>query len=316
MYKYVFYSLLYKEVFFIYYYVYEWFIVETGEIFYVGKGSRNRYKFTDRNNLFKEVLNNNNCDSRIIKYFETEEEAYKYEAKRIQELKEIGQCICNIMPGGAGGSGEYWTDELRKYYSENNVMKRPEQRIRMSKNNPMKNPEITIKVNSQKRVPIIFDGIRYSSIKEIVDKTGHSEETIQNWCLSGHSSDGKECYYEDNTHVSKSKKMIPFTYLGVHYESYIDFYKNTGIPKSTVKNWLRNGYDSHGNICKRDNDVRNLEYRSSNNITPIIVNGVKYNSISEATRILNVRRGYFSDILKGVIKDEKYICTYDDQQPS
>lgn len=30
------------------YYVYEWYIVETGEVFYLGKGCRNRYKTFDK----------------------------------------------------------------------------------------------------------------------------------------------------------------------------------------------------------------------------------------------------------------------------
>ena len=39
-----------------YYYVYEWYVIDTNEIFYVGKGSRNRYKYTDRNALFQEMI--------------------------------------------------------------------------------------------------------------------------------------------------------------------------------------------------------------------------------------------------------------------
>ena len=52
------------------FYVYEWYIKETNEIFYVGKGSEQRYKVTyDRNKLFNEIIQNHNCESRIVKYF-------------------------------------------------------------------------------------------------------------------------------------------------------------------------------------------------------------------------------------------------------
>lgn len=52
------------------FYVYEWYIKETNEIFYVGKGSGQRYKVTyNRNKLFNEIIQKHNCDSRIIKYF-------------------------------------------------------------------------------------------------------------------------------------------------------------------------------------------------------------------------------------------------------
>ena len=38
------------------FYVYEWYIVETGEIFYVGKGSGNRVtSMKDRNEYFKNI---------------------------------------------------------------------------------------------------------------------------------------------------------------------------------------------------------------------------------------------------------------------
>ena len=39
------------------YYVYEWYIEDTGEIFYLGKGSNNRMtSMKDRNKIFKEIL--------------------------------------------------------------------------------------------------------------------------------------------------------------------------------------------------------------------------------------------------------------------
>ena len=99
------------------YYVYEFYIVETNEIIYVGKGKGDRYKVKyHRNKLLTEKLNTYNCDSRIIKYFDNEKDAFMYEYEYIKLLKEQGLCSCNIYPGGAGGSGEYWTDELRKGY--------------------------------------------------------------------------------------------------------------------------------------------------------------------------------------------------------
>ena len=49
------------------FYVYEWFIKETNEIIYVGKGCRNRYKCLQHNRIFKEFIKRFNCESRIIK---------------------------------------------------------------------------------------------------------------------------------------------------------------------------------------------------------------------------------------------------------
>lgn len=52
------------------YYVYEWFIVETGEVIYVGKGTGRRYKVRKHNRLFNEMIRRFECDSRIVKEFE------------------------------------------------------------------------------------------------------------------------------------------------------------------------------------------------------------------------------------------------------
>ena len=106
------------------YYVYEFFIVETNEIIYVGKGKGKRYRVvSQRNSLLTYILKHYKCDSRIVKTFQNEKDAYMFEYEYINTLKEKGLCICNIYCGGAGGSGEYWTDELREEYSINNVMK-------------------------------------------------------------------------------------------------------------------------------------------------------------------------------------------------
>ena len=75
------------------FYVYEWYNTNTDEIFYVGKGCGNRYKnHSKRNKLFIEYYNNNSCASRIIAYYENEQDAFNAEKERITELKSKGMC--------------------------------------------------------------------------------------------------------------------------------------------------------------------------------------------------------------------------------
>ena len=100
------------------FYVYEWFIKSTNEIFYVGKGSGRRYKVRKHNRFFNDVVKNNDCDSRIVKTFQTEEEAFAYEYERIHKLQEKGLCKCNISSGGNGGTVKWWDEARRKQYSE------------------------------------------------------------------------------------------------------------------------------------------------------------------------------------------------------
>ena len=61
------------------YYVYEWFNTDTQEVFYVGKGIHKRYKVKKRNKAFNDYIKNNNCDSRIVKYFTSEKDAFEFE---------------------------------------------------------------------------------------------------------------------------------------------------------------------------------------------------------------------------------------------
>ena len=148
------------------YYVYEWYVIETNEVFYVGKGTRNRYKVKKHNKFFNDFNSRYNCDSTIIKTFQKEEDAFSYEYERIKELKALGQCVCNIYEGGTGGTTSWWTREMRESYSKKNVMKSEKQRIRMSQNNPMKNKEVSQKVGMTKRRRVIIGDRIYNSVSE------------------------------------------------------------------------------------------------------------------------------------------------------
>lgn len=299
------------------YYVYEWYIVDTGHIFYVGKGTRNRYKVhSKRNKLFMNVYNEFNCESRIIKFFDNEKDAFEYEAKYIKELKAKGQCDCNIHIGGAGGSGEYWTEELRKEYSVNNVMKRQEQRTRMSITNPMKNKEIALKTNAQKKCRIQIGETIYSSLADAASKMNCSTYTITQWYLYGETEQGEKCI---NLDYQNSKKrgavQKPFYYKDELFNNYEEFNQKYHIKHSTLKSWLSIGFDTEGNYCRRIDDKRELEYHKNSKSIPIIINGIKYPSLTQAEKQLPISRETISNYLKGKTFNPNYICIYDNQQP-
>ena len=302
------------------YYVYEWFIVETGEIIYVGKGTRNRYKVRKHNKFFNDMIRRYNCASRIVKEFESEVDAFEYEYIRVRELKESGQCVCNIHDGGFGGSTEWWTDEIRKQYSEKNVMKSSAQRERMKVNNPMRDPAISEKTNSQKRRPVIIGGVEYKSVKAAHEALSVTTDSIILWCKKGINAKGEYCRYKDSEQVIPSNGRYnkggcrSMTYNGKHYESPIDLAREKGIPDSRVLGWLKRGFDPDGNICRYDDDYRELAYHPVNKA--IIVNGIKYPSITIARQSLGVGKGVLEYYLKQDRPNAKYICKYDNQQPS
>lgn len=251
------------------YYVYEFYIVDTGEIIYAGKGKGRRYKVTSqRNELLTKMLAENNCKSRIVKTFDKEEDAFTFEFEYINQLRAQGQCICNIHSGGAGGSGEYWTEELRREYSERNVMKSPDQRARMSANNPMKDPKITKKVSEQKRKPVLIGDKEYSSVKEAQQAYGVAIDTIIRWCKKGVNSQGEKCRYKNEEQVVFSGTRYnkgscrSLTYKGKHYESPLDLAKELGCSASRIYSWTRRGFSPDGIPCRYDDDTRELGYEN------------------------------------------------------
>lgn len=77
------------------YYVYLWKIKETQEVIYVGKGSGKRWRsMKDRNDEFKKIRKQHECECEIVKYFVDEEEAYDFEKELGTFYKKIGQCKC------------------------------------------------------------------------------------------------------------------------------------------------------------------------------------------------------------------------------
>lgn len=95
------------------YYVYEWIIDDTNEVFYVGKGILSRTtELTGRNKRFLHIVSTNKCSSRIVKCFTDEDAAYQYEIERIEYWKNKGQASANIAMGGRfGNTLKYMTDE-------------------------------------------------------------------------------------------------------------------------------------------------------------------------------------------------------------
>lgn len=89
------------------YYVYEYYIVPTKEIFYVGKGTGDRYKTVKgRNKYFTDMFNSHKCAVRIFSKNLTEEEAYQIEYLRIQFLRKYTPFrLTNQTEGGDGIRG-------------------------------------------------------------------------------------------------------------------------------------------------------------------------------------------------------------------
>ena len=181
------------------YYVYKWFIESTGEVFYIGKGSGNRYKDVyKRNQIFKQEYYNvySDCKSEIIKYFDTEDEAFSYEEEMISYYRHIGQAKANIDKGGNGGYKSQWTPELRAY---------------MSKYNPMKNPEIAEKSTAHRpKRAIKYKDKIYNCASELVPVMGVSISKVCEYAKRGYDPNYEICQYLDTEYepIDYRKKFL------------------------------------------------------------------------------------------------------------
>lgn len=132
------------------YYTYEHIRPDTGAIFYVGKGCKNRaYNKINRNSHWKRIVNKNNgnFEVRIINWFNNEDDAFHAEIYHINQLKEK-YSLANKTTGGEGISGCIRYD-MR---GDNSWMRKPEHIERMSgDSNPMRQPGVAEKAASKNR---------------------------------------------------------------------------------------------------------------------------------------------------------------------
>lgn len=114
------------------YYVYEWYNVDTDEVFYIGKGTNSRYsQITGRNKFFTDYYNTHNCKSRIILENLSEKDAFELEIETIKWYKEnTDYRLTNQTDGGDGnafkcgelnpkfGKGEEIVGEKNPFYGK------------------------------------------------------------------------------------------------------------------------------------------------------------------------------------------------------
>lgn len=244
------------------FYVYEWFDKNTNKVFYVGKGTRNRYKVRKHNKFFNHMINTVDCESRIVKYFETEGEAFDYEYLYIKQKRKAGECLCNIYEGGTGGTVSWWDDKRRKEYSEKNVMKSQSQRKRMSENNPMKDKNIALKMGAKHMRAVVINHKIYPGVKIAAKEIGVCEYTISTWCRRGYDINGNPCRYEDEEQkeYSELKKMNPRITTakpviidGIRFLTLKQGAEYIGVASETLIRCIKSNKDCKGHKCRYDN---------------------------------------------------------------
>lgn len=248
------------------FYIYRWINAENNEVFYVGKGSRQRLtQLSHRNRLVKKYLEENkNWYSEIIEYLEDEKEAFNKEDYWIKYYKNLGQATCNINKGGSGGYASIWSEEKRKYQSEHNPMKREDQRKRMSIKNPMKNKEISQKVSLSKSKAVYINGNYFPTARKASKAFNVNIATIYNWCKRGYDITGNPCRYakeeqkEYEFRRSGSRKVI---IDGIKFNSIKDGAAYLGTTNDNLIHYLKRNKLYKGHTCSYDNQQPSINLK-------------------------------------------------------
>lgn len=121
------------------YYVYEWYVKDTNEVFYVGKGTGQRYKeHKRRNKMFLDFYATHDCESRIIKNNLTEQEAFDYEIEMIKYYREqTSYRLSNVEDGGYQDTPYRHLSEKEKEAWRKRSSLSKKGKINQGKNNPM-----------------------------------------------------------------------------------------------------------------------------------------------------------------------------------
>lgn len=234
------------------FYVYEWYDIDTQQVFYVGKGCGKRaYETKQRNNKFLDYYSKHNTDVRIVFSNLMEEEAFKKEKELYEKYSQSpNNILCNLMECGYGGLNQVWTKEMREYWSQNNPMKELDQIERMRNNNPMKNKEIALKSGKKHKRPVIINGIYYDGVKDAAKVYGITPEGVSYWCKKGYNSKGEKCEYADNKCKSNNRNKAVIV-DDQYYSSIAAAARAINENKSCLARYLKLGKtEFKGHICK------------------------------------------------------------------
>ena len=192
------------------FYVYEHTRNDTGEVFYVGKGSGKRLNIGKsgggkRNPYWKNIVAKaGGFEARKIVDNVDNELANLAEIERIDQLRRLGYKLANITDGGDGTTGHKLTEDAKRrivetraktYKKENHHRfgkfgkdnpqygrkQSAEARKGMSDNCCMKRPEVVAKISGENATlakTVEFEGVIYKTINDLAKHLGIKRSTL------------------------------------------------------------------------------------------------------------------------------------------
>lgn len=182
-------------------------------------------------------MENNICKSRIVKFFDNEQEALDYETYLINHYKQQGLCSCNVLNGGTGKL-LIWTDADREYFS---------------KNNPMKNKEVASRVSGKLRRPVFVKGEGYESAKVASDELRYDDSTVRKWCYRGYDNKGGICYFVGGNIKNTTRNSTAIYIDGIYFDSIREGALYIKCSPNNLSIALKNNKKCKGYTCKYAN---------------------------------------------------------------
>lgn len=238
------------------YYVYTYVRLDTGNVFYVGKGKGERaYSMKSRNPYFLNIVKSIPHQVSITKMNMTEEEAFEEETKLIAQYKEQGIELANMTDGGEGISGYKHTEEYKEYVSNLYKGRKIENHWDGGFNGPHTQATKDLISNKLKDKP--FSGERWSKGRN------------------------KPCSAEHRAKISATMTGVPQTWkykpvicveTGVVYESVGAASLATGIARTTISTRLKTGKPTS---IKNGFHFKFVEKKVDDTLLPLPINEVR-----------------------------------------
>lgn len=259
------------------YYVYEWYIIKTGEVFYVGKGCRDRWKTRKReNHYFMKMLENHDCDVRKIAEGLSEQEAFELEIARIKFYRENTDFrLTNILDGGEqppvmrGDSSPTKRPDVRERISSalsNLYSREPYRRKTVSQRMKLFYSSDEGKQTAQKRSqtvmsdPIIKEKIKQSNLR-FWDDPKKKDEKSKIMKAAYASPEVRAKITGKNNGASRTIKQYDLDgkYLAT-YETLIEAEAKTGISYKSISKALRGHRKTAGGFMWQFADGKTITY--------------------------------------------------------